>query len=342
MAEELWMTNTVIAILEAIEYLVAKGYKPRRSYYIAFGHDEEVVGRYGAASIAKKLQEREISLKFVVDKGGIIQTDGMDGLNKAVALVGVAEKGYVTLQLTATGEGGHSSMPPPRTSIGMLAEAIDRLQKRPFKAGLGGATGYMLDYIAPEMPFMKRLAMSNTWITGGILQSSFAQSNSGNAMIRTTIAPTILDAGIKENVLPVDAVAKINFRILAGNSVEEVIAHVRKAIKNDMINIEIVGNSGTEPSMVSDTVSVGFRLLHRTIKELFPEVLVAPYLVVGATDSRYFTALTSSIYRFMPIRLSDEDLKRVHGTNERIHKNDFINVVAFYVKLILNDGILHD
>ncbi|MBK9150068.1 MAG: M20/M25/M40 family metallo-hydrolase [Saprospiraceae bacterium] len=329
--------TTVIAILEALEYLVAKGYKPRRSYYIAFGHDEEVLGRYGAASIAKKLQEREISLEFVVDEGGIIKTDGMAGLSKAVALVGVAEKGYVTLQLTATGEGGHSSMPPPQTSIGMLAEAIDRLQKRPFKAGLGGATGYMLDYIAPEMPFMKRLAMSNTWITGGILQSSFAQSNSGNAMIRTTIAPTILDAGIKENVLPVDAIAKINFRILPGNSVEEVIAHVRKAINNDKINIEIVGNSGTEPSMVSDTASVGFRLLHRTIKELFPEVLVAPYLVVGATDSRYFTGLTSSIYRFMPIRLSDEDLKRVHGTNERIHKNDFINVVAFYAELILND-----
>ena len=326
--------TTVIGVLEAAEYLLQNDFMPERTFYLAFGHDEEVLGRYGAKEIADILGKRGVELEFVLDEGGMIKSDGVDGIQKPIAMIGVAEKGYVTLQLTATGEGGHSSMPPPQTSIGMLAEAIDRLQKNPFPARLEGAAGYMLDYLAPEMPFTTKLAMANRWLFSKAIIGGMEKSNSGNATVRTTTAPTILDAGLKENVLPIDATAKINFRILPGDRVEDVVRHVKNAIRNDNISVEIVGESATDPSFVSDTTSYGFRLIHKTIKQCFPDVLVAPYLVVGATDSRYFNNISRNIYRFMPVRFTDEDLKRFHGTNERIHTDDLKNVVRFYAELI--------
>jgi len=329
--------TTVMGVLEAVEHLLKSGFQPERSFYLAFGHDEEVLGKYGGKEIASILEKRNISLEYVLDEGGMIKQDGVEGLKKPIAMIGVAEKGYVTLQLTATGEGGHSSMPPPQTSIGDLAEAIDRLQKNPFPARLEGAAGYMLDYLAPEMPFTTQIAMSNRWIFNSAIISSMETTNSGNATVRTTTAPTILDAGLKENVLPIDATAKINFRILPGDSVAGVINYVKKVIKNDSIQVEIVGESGTDPSFVSDTASVGFKLIHTTVKRCFPDVLVAPYLVVGATDSRYFKNLSLNIYRFMPVRFTDEDLKRFHGTNERISTEDFKNVIRFYVELIRSE-----
>lgn len=326
--------TTVIGVLEAVEHLLKSGFQPERTFYLAFGHDEEVLGRYGAKTIASLLEGRNIQLEYVLDEGGMIKSDGVGGIQHPVAMVGIAEKGYVTLQLTATGEGGHSSMPPPQTSIGMLAEALDRLQKNPFPARLEGAAGYMLDYLAPEMPFTSKLAMSNRWLFGKLIINGMEKENSGNASVRTTIAPTILDAGLKENVLPIDATATINFRILPGDSVDGVVGYVKKAINNDKISVEILGDSATEPSFVSDTTSTGFRLIHKTIRKCFPDVLVAPYLVVGATDSRYMKNLSSNIYRFMPVRFTDEDLKRFHGTNERISGEDLKNVVKFYVELI--------
>lgn len=329
--------TTVMGVLEAVEHLLKTGYKPERSLYLAFGHDEEVLGKYGGKEIASILKKRNVVLEYVLDEGGMIKQDGVEGLNKPIAMIGIAEKGYVTLRLTATGEGGHSSMPPPQTSIGDLAEAIDRLQKNPFPARLEGAAGYMLDYLAPEMPFTTKLAMSNRWLFSSAIIGSMEKTNSGNATVRTTTAPTILDAGLKENVLPIDATAKINFRILPGDSVAGVINYVKKVIKNDSIQVEVVGESGTDPSFVSDTASVSFKLIHSTVKRCFPDVMVAPYLVVGATDSRYFKDLSLNIYRFMPVRFTDEDLKRFHGTNERISTEDFKNVVRFYVELIKSE-----
>jgi carboxypeptidase PM20D1 len=326
--------TTVMGVYEAVEYLLKSGYQPERTYFLAFGHDEEVLGKYGAQEIASLLEKRNIQLEYVLDEGGMIKQDGIEGLKKPIAMIGVAEKGYVTLQLTATAEGGHSSMPPPTTSIGDLAQAIDRLQKNPFPYRLEGAADYMMDYVGPEMPFVSKMAMANRWLLKRMIINSSSKTNSGSAMLHTTTAPTILDAGLKENVLPIDATAKINFRILPGDSVAGVITHVKRAIRNDSIKVEIVGNSGTEPSFVSDTSSFGFRLIHTTIRRCFPDVYVAPYLVVGATDSRYFKNLSSNIYRFMPVRFTDDDLKRFHGTNERISKDDFKSVVRFYVEMI--------
>ena len=221
---------TVMGVLEAVEYLLKSNFTPERSFYLAFGHDEEISGRNGAQQIAALLESRKVELEYVVDEGGVIKIDGVSGINQPIALIGVAEKGYTTLQLSATGDGGHSSMPPAQTSIGMLAEAIDKLQKHPFPARLGGAAGYMQDYLAPEMPFSTKLAMANRWLLNSVIIGILEKTNAGNAMVRTSIAPTVIHAGVKDNVLPVEAIAKINFRILPGDSVKTVIDYVKKVV----------------------------------------------------------------------------------------------------------------
>jgi carboxypeptidase PM20D1 len=326
--------TTVIGLLEAVEYLLQQGYQPERNIFLAFGHDEEVGGHEGGKKIVELLQSRKIALEYVIDEGAAIKSEGLSGIQKPIALIGIAEKGGMTLQLTATGEGGHSSMPPAKTSIGELATAIDKLQNHPFPASMDGAVGQMQDYLAPEMPFFKKMLMANRWLFGSFIIKSMAKTNAGNAMVRTTIAPTILEAGVKENVLPIDALAKVNFRILPGDSVPYVAAYVKKVIENDSIKVEYNAASARNPSPVSDTASWGFRLIHTTIKRCFPDVLVTPSLVVAGTDSRYYTPITPYVYRFMPFRLTDEDLKRPHGTNERISTKDLKNAVQFYVELI--------
>jgi carboxypeptidase PM20D1 len=325
---------TVMGILEAVELLLQQGFQPERTILLSFGHDEEVSGRQGGRKIAALLESRKVQLEYVIDEGGMIKADGLEGLNKPIAFIGIAEKGYTTLQLTATGEGGHSSMPPAQTSIGMLAEAIDKLQKHPFPARLEGAVGQMQDYLAPEMPLMTKLAMANRWLFSSVITSKISSTKSGSASVRTTIAPTIIDAGVKDNVLPIDATARINFRILPGDSVTSVINYVKNVIKNEKVTVESMTEFDSNPSAISDTASLGFRHIHHTIKKCFPDVVVAPNLVIGATDSRYYKNLTPNIFRFMPVRLTDEDLKRVHGTNERISISDFKNVVRFYVELV--------
>jgi carboxypeptidase PM20D1 len=326
--------TTVIGILEAVEYLLKTGYQPERTFFLSFGHDEEVSGKTGAQPIAALLAKRQIECEYILDEGGSIKVDGLGGINKPVALVGIAEKGFLTLQLDVTTEGGHSSMPPPQTGIGMLAEAIDRVQKNPFEGRIEGAVGYMQDYLAPEMPFMTKLAMANRWLFKPLLIKSIGETSPGNATMRTTIAPTIFNAGVKDNVLPIEAMAKINFRILPGDSAGTVINHVKKVIANDKIEVTRMGTHDPNPSGVSDTATLGFRLLHSTIKRCFPEAIVAPNLVVGATDSRFFKQISKNVYRFMPVRMTDEDLKRFHGTNERISIEDFKNVVQFYIEMV--------
>lgn len=290
--------------------------------------------RDDAKLVSEMFEKRKIEFEYVMDEGGSIMTNGVSGITKPVALIGVAEKGYATLQLTVLGDGGHSSMPPPQTSIGMLAEAIDKLQKHPFPARLEGAAGYLQDYLAPEMPFVNKMAMSNRAIMKPLIISLLEKTNAGNAMVRTSIAPTIINAGVKDNVLPVEAIAKINFRILPGDSVKGIVDYVIKVIDNERVTVESNELTDIEPSPISDTASMGFRLIHKTIKKCFPEVIVAPYLVLGATDARYFRNVTKNAYRFMPVRMTEEDLKRPHGTNERISVQDFKNVVKFYIELI--------
>jgi len=321
-----------LAILEAVEHLLGVGFQPARPVYIAFGHDEEVGGTLGAKAMAARLAERGVDAQFVLDEGAIIQ-GLVPGITAPVASVGVGEKGYVSIELTTDGAGGHSSIPPRQTAIGVLSKAIERLEQNQLPANLDAVMGQSLAFLGPEMPFGQRAVLANLWLFGPLIERTMGDSPQTNAAIRTTTAPTIFAAGIKENVLPASARAVVNFRILPGDSVQSVVEHVRRTVDDPAVAIDVLG-IGDDPSPLSDPNDPAFAGLARAVRAVFPDTLVAPILSLGATDARYYTGISRNVYRFMPIRLGPDDLTRIHGTNERIAVADYVGMVRFYIELL--------
>ncbi len=328
--------GNLVAELEAIETLLSQGVTPRRTVYLASGHDEEVGGGHGAAAIAQLLVSRGVHPEFVLDEGGAIATGLVPGIAGPVALVGIAEKGYLTLDLSVHVEGGHSSMPPRQTAVGILSAAIDELEEHPVPGGIRGPTAQMFAYLGPELPFGMRLFFANRWLFRGLLASRFGASPPGNAMLHTTTAPTIFQAGVKENVLPSTARAVVNFRLLQGDSIAGIVDHVRRTIGDPRVTVDIPPTFKTEPSPISPVVSDEFRLVARTIREVVPTAIVVPWLVVGGTDSRYFAALTQNVYRFSGVPIGPGDAERAHGTNERVSVDGYAQNVKFYLQLLRN------
>jgi len=326
---------SLVGMLEAIELLVAEEYFPNRTVYLAFGHDEEVGGTNGAVAIVEYFKNQNIQFEYILDEGSLVTEGNMPGLDRPLGLIGIAEKGMVTLTLTARTDGGHSSMPPAQTAIGALSKAIATLEANPMPATFAGPTQLMLDHAGPETDFLMKMVLANTWLFGGILKSELGKKNTGNAVIRTTTAVTMIDGGIKDNVLPKHATAKVNFRIHPKNTIEDVVNYVKKTVNDDRITIEI-DPTPQNPSKISDHKSFGFQVIQRTLQETFTDVVVAPSLVVAATDSRHFRDVADNTYRFMPIQLNNEELKGIHGTNERISVENYKQAIRFYYRLIKN------
>jgi len=322
----------VLSTLEAIESLVAKGYTPRRTIYLAFGDDEEVDG-HGAGAIVALLKSRGVHPLVAIDEGSGIIRGIIPGVSRPAGLIGIAEKGHMSVQLTVMAAGGHSSMPPPQTAVGVLAQAIDRLEKHPLPAHMNAATEGMLGQLAREMPLGARVMMANLWLTRPLVMWSMARSPVTNASLRTTTAPTMIQGSPKENVLPIRAQAIVNFRIIPGETPESVIEHVKKVVDDTNVVVTVVGVP-SPPSPVSSTTSDAYRILSRDIAVLEPDAIIAPSLVVGATDSRQYGGYARDVYRFLPMQIGATDLERIHGTNERIGIHDYARGVAFMTLLI--------
>lgn len=322
---------TVIALLEAMEQLLAEGARPRRSIFLAFGHDEEVGGQDGAARVAEHFGQQGIEFDFVMDEGGAISHGMVGNIEEPVAIIGVSEKGYVNLVLTVKARGGHSSQPPAQTALGILSRAIVKVEDNPFPA--------RLDYIYPTfeaigywMPFSRRLAMSNLWLFGSLVRNAMVENQDDAPGVRTTTAATMASGSPKSNILPTRAQAVINFRILPGETVESVTERVVQLIDDD--RVEVTAEYGMNPSKVSPTNSRGFEMISRTIRGLDNEVLVAPYMVRGGTDAKYFYELSPNIYRFMMIRVTPETIRFIHGIDERIKREDFLLAIRFNYHLM--------
>jgi len=329
----------VLGLLEAVEDLVRAGYRPRRTVYLAFGHDEEVGGGHGAVQIAALLAARGVRPALVLDEGLPIAEGVVPGVAGAVAMVGTAEKGYLSVELVVRSEGGHSSTPPRRTAVGTLAGAIQRLERELPAPAIAGASARLLEFLGPEMPLPRRAALANLWLFRRLVARGLAASPASDALIRTTTAPTMLEGSVKENVLPARARAVVNFRIRPGDSIAGVLAHVRATVRSARVTIAPFGTTMSEPSPESPADSQEFRAVQRTIGQVFPGVLVTPSLVLGATDARHYAALGANVFRFLPLRVTADDLRRPHGTDERIGIDDYEALVRFYGQLIRNlDG----
>ena len=328
--------SSVVGILEACETLLAGGFEPERTVLLAFGHDEEIGGT-GAQRIAALLAERGVRPDCVLDEGSVVLEDGFAGV-APIALVGVAEKGYLSVDLTTKAGGGHSSMPPPQTAVGVLAAAIARLEASPMPSALDGPTREMLEHIGPEMALGQRVLFANLWLFGPLVERRLASEPSTNAMIRTTTAATVVEGGTKDNVLPAAAHAVVNFRLRPGDSVEDVLAHVREVVDDPRVEVSAhPGASAASP--VSDAGGPAFARLNRTIREVYPDAVVAPFLVVGATDSRFFAPLTPNVYRFLPISVPRDELSKFHGANENLSVENYARCVQFYAQFIRNSAV---
>ena len=323
--------NQIILILEAVELLLAEGYTPERDFYLAFGHDEEVRGDDGAVKIAELLQSRGISLEYVLDEGGAATLGAMPGVERPIAAVGIAEKGYADVKITAEGEAGHSSMPPKHTAAGLIGKAVVQLEKRQRPARISPYLKEMLAYVGPEMGFGLRLILANLWLFGPLFTAVFKANRAGNALLRTTTAVTVLEGGKVPNVLPRKAGAVINFRIAPGETVDGLLAHIRKVV-GDKIKVEPL--IATEPSRISPVESTGFKAIERAVYATFPQSAAVPYIVMGGTDAIRYEQICDQIYRFTPMLISTEDLERIHGTNERLSLENIELGVRFYLELI--------
>ena len=328
--------GSLVALMEALDALAKDGFEPKRTILLQLGHDEEVSGSGAQAGIAL-LKSRGITPVMALDEGFmVIEDNPITG--GTLGLIGVAEKGYVTLSITAKAAGGHSSAPPRDSATVRLSRALIALDENQMPADLAKApTSDMMRVISSDLGFAQRMAIANQWLLGGLVESGFSASPQGNAMIRTTTAPTMLVGSAKENVLAQRATAIVNFRVHPNNTVEEVIQHVRDVTSDiDGIEIaEVADGISSEASPVSATDNRAYGVLAAVAKETGDGAPVAPALVIGATDARYASAITKDVYRFAPSMVGPADLAGFHGTNERLSVDNMGRLARGYAQIVL-------
>jgi len=227
-------------------------------------------------------------------------------------------------------------MPPRETAVGILCRAITKLENNPLPARFDGPAKFMFDYVGREMSFVNRLIFANLWLTEGILKNQLQKIKTTNALIRTTTAPTMLEGSSRDNVLPNVARAVVNFRILPGDTRQNILDYINHIVNDRRIEIKPLGSHVQEASPVAAVESRNFRIIEKSIRQIFPDVIVAPSLAIVASDSRHFAALTPAVYRFAPMVLKFDDLARLHGINERIAVDNYIQMIKFYRQLIVN------
>jgi carboxypeptidase PM20D1 len=324
--------GSAIAIMEATESLLKEGRIPERTTYLCFGHDEEVSGKRGAAVIATWFREQGIRPALVLDEGGMIDTRRFKP-GTPVAIIGTGEKGYANFDLTVEIPGGHSSMPAKETAIDVLNAAIGRIRAEQMPAVIPPAIDELLKRTGSAMSFGTRVVMSNMWLFKGLVTRQLEGTKETNAFVHTTLVPTIVHSGIKDNVIPSVAKATFNSRIIPGQTSEDVLAFVKRKVDDDRVRVSRQTISLMEPSTSTPSSHPAFQKIERITRQTVPGVLVSPYLLVGATDSRYFRQSSEAVLNFTPM----QDLKGFHGIDERIGISDLDRMITFYRLLIAGD-----
>jgi carboxypeptidase PM20D1 len=327
--------SAVVAQLEAATVLLKTGFRPARTVYFSFGHDEEIGGRNGATNVAKYLAAKNVRLAWSLDEGSFVFDGLLPGVKPLTAAVNVAEKGYLTLDIVAKGAGGHSSMPPQHTAVGTLARAISQLEEHPMPGGLTGLSGQMFDTISRYMPFGYRVLFANRWLFDGVIEKQLSATTFGNAMLRTTTAPTMLSGSVAANVLPIEAIATVNFRLHPRDTVDDVVKHVKSSVDDENIEVR-VDPAGGAASAVSDWNSAGFGAIAQSIREIYGDVIVTPGLMIAGSDSRHYGEVSDNAFRFNPMIVTQDDLTGFHGTNEKIGVQTLAQGVRTYVQIIRN------
>lgn len=324
--------GSLVGVLEAVETLVARGFVPHNDIYLSFGHNEETAGS-GGKVIVDLLEARGVTPALVLDEGGAVVEDIFPGVTDPIAVVGVSEKGILSLKLTVNQHGGHASTPPKMTATVRLARALVRLNRRPFRTSFVPTNLEMIRTLGAHASQPLKWIFTNQWLTKRPLLALFSRlSDETAAMVRTTQAVTQLSGAQAANALAERAEAIVNIRIAIDSSVAEATKHVRRAVRDESVLIEQL--HPTEPSPVSPTTGRAWELVKGTIEESYPGTIVTPYVMLGASDSRHFARISNHVYRFSPFEMSTEERATLHAKNERIRVSTFLTGVAFYLRLV--------
>lgn len=333
--------HSLMGILQSLETILVSGDRPRRTFYIGLGHDEEISGHQGAALISRELQsqleENEETLEFLLDEGMTVMQGVVPGLEDPALYIGVVEKGWASLELRVEAAQKHSSTPPRHSAAGILAGALSRLEKKrsPAKFGSGPERDTM-QYLAPHMSFMYKLGLANLWMLGELVSGILGKDENTDAIQRTTTAITIVQAGFKDNVVPGEARAVVNHRIHPTESLEDILKHDREVINDDRVEIKTLGYFPPPSISPYSNDVTPFQIVANSALQVFPTGHIAPGTLVANTDTKHYLNLTDNIYRFTPAFTTKSDISRFHGYNERISVANYVQVVEFYHRVIRN------
>jgi len=311
----------VMGLLEAAEQLLAAGFSPTRTVYFAFGHDEEISGRQGATAIAARMRELGLHFSWMVDEGGMLVADNPLLAGKTMAMVNIAEKGYLTLTLRTTGEGGHSSNPPAVSSIGRLANALARIEAKPFPPRLVEPVEAMLETLAPHMEQPERLVFENLWLTDGLVARNMAKERTTAPFVRTTTALTMFNGGVKENVVPQRAEARVNFRLLPGDTPAIVVDYITGVVDDPLV--EISYEAWDEMPPVAEYPGSGYGVIQAAIESVYPDAVVVPSMLMAVTDTRHYIDLVDNQYRFHGVKMATSQATSIHGTDEYVDVDSY-------------------
>ncbi len=328
--------GSLIAILEAITALLEEGFVPASDVYLACGFDEEVGGAHGARQIAAHFESQGLMFDYVLDEGGAVADGAMMGIGKPVAVIGVAEKGHTSFQLTFSGEEGHAFTPPETTAVGKMARFISLAEARPAKPRLTDTVKAMLAATAAHRPGIQGFVLSHPGLFEPLIIRTLLKNRQTAAMVRTTLAFTQASGGTAHNVLPKTASCTVNVRILQGDSSEAALARLRGL----GIPFESVAILQDEPTKSSDLKSPAMELIKNCIAQVFPDAVITPYLMTGGTDCRHYDRVTRNAYRFLPARVTEQELSLMHGRGEYLSIENLKAMIAFYT-LFLRSAATH-
>ena len=322
----------LVAVMEAAESLLEAGFAPARDLYFSFGNNEETAGD-SAAAAAELLAGRGVKPWLVLDEGGAVAGGAFPGVTRPAAVVGVAEKGILDVELLTRDPGGHASTPPRMGATARLARAITRIERNPFPQSLPDVTAEMLRRFGPHAPAPLRAVFARLSLFRTPVTLLFGRmGNETNAMTRTTVAITTLEGSAGANVLAATARANANIRVAVGETVEGTVERLRRIIRDPKVELRVV--EGNDPSPVSPYSGPQWELLEAAITAVFPEALVTPYIMMGGTDSRRFTGICAAVYRFAPFSMDTEARASIHAVDEKILLETLERGVTFYETLI--------